>query len=114
MTGGEVRLVFFPFSYTEPQPYKKRPVLVINSVGFGPDRAILVAMITSNASRTKRPGPGDVVIADWASAGLHMASVVRTRRLWTAEDRDFTGRPLGAVNQATLDAVVREIRAYLP
>lgn len=114
MRPGEVRLVWFPFSHSEPVPYKRRPVLVLSANGHVPDRAVLVAMVTSNSRRIRQPGPGDVVIADWSSAGLRSPSVVRTRRIWTAEDRDFTGHCLGAVNQATFDAVAAEVRQLLP
>jgi hypothetical protein len=110
---GEVRLVWFPFSYSEPQPYKKRPVLVLAAVGSAPDRAILVAMITANAQRVRRPRPGDVVITDWQSAGLEAPSVVRTRRLWTAEERDFTGNPLGVVSATILEDVRANVRSLL-
>jgi mRNA-degrading endonuclease toxin of MazEF toxin-antitoxin module len=111
---GEVRLVWFPFSHSEPQPYKQRPVLVIRAVGTAPDRAILVAMITANARRVKRPSPGDVVVGDWQNAGLKAPSVVRTRRLWTAEERDFTpGSPLGVVSATVLNDVRVKVRTLV-
>jgi hypothetical protein len=111
---GEVRLVWFPFSHSEPQSYKKRPVLVLSVAGHVPDRAILIAMITSNGRRVRQPGPGDIVVADWRAAGLRSPSVVRTRRIWTAEDRDFTGQCLGTIGPATFDAVTAEVHKLLP
>lgn len=110
MLPGEIRLVWFPFSHSEPQPYKMRPVLVLAAVGTAPDRAVLVAMITANAQRVRRPGPGDVVITDWQGAGLRAPSVVRTRRLWTAEERDFTGSQSGVVSATELDGVRARVR----
>jgi mRNA-degrading endonuclease toxin of MazEF toxin-antitoxin module len=110
---GEIRLVWFPFSPSEPEPYKKRPVLVLAAAGSGPDRAVFVAMITGNARRFQRPGPGDVAITDWQSAGLKAASVVRTRRLWTAEERDFAGGRLGAVSDTVLNDVRAKVRAFI-
>lgn len=64
MIPGQIRLVWFPFSRNEPEPYKKRPVLVLSSIGRVPDQAIFVAMVTSSESRVQNPGPGDVVIPD--------------------------------------------------
>lgn len=105
--------MWFPFSRSEPQPYKKRPVLVLAAIGRPPDRAVLVAMITSKGQRVKRPSPGDVVVDDWQSAGLLMPSVVRTRRLWTAEERDFEGRLLGNLDAATLGDVKRLVHSLI-
>jgi hypothetical protein len=105
--------VWFPFSRNEPEPYKRRPVLVLAAVGRGPDRAVLVAMVTSNPSRTSNPRPGDVVVRGWQQAGLRLPSVVRSRRLWTAEERDFTGSVLGTVDSTVLDQVRRNVRGLL-
>ena len=113
MIPGEIRLVWFPFSWREQQPYKKRPVLILAATGTTPDRAILVAMITSTTQRLRRQGPGDVVVTDWQRAGLKVPSVVRTRRLWTAEERDFTGQRLGAVSTSVLDDVLAHVRALI-
>lgn len=109
MNPGEVRLVWFPFSHSEPKPYKKRPVLIIATAGAGSDRAILAAMITSSAKRATNPGPHDVVISDWQSVGLVAPSIVRAHRIWTAEDRDFVNRPFGAVT----DTVLKEVRHHV-
>lgn len=113
MNSGDVRLIWFPFSRNQAEPYKKRPVLVINAVGTVPDRAILVAMITSNAQRFARPAVGDIPIVGWRSSGLLKPSVIRTRRLWTAEERDFSTQ-LGAVDEAVVKQACTEIRALLP
>jgi mRNA-degrading endonuclease toxin of MazEF toxin-antitoxin module len=113
VTPGELRLVWFPFSRHEPQPYKKRPVLVLVAAGRGPDRAVLVAMVTSNPNRVQNPGPGDVLVTDWQRAGLRQPSVVRTRRLWTAEERDFEGTLLGNVESTVLDEVRQHVRSLL-
>ena len=110
---GDVRFVWFPFSRNEAEPYKKRPVLVLGVAGTPPDRAVLVAMITANAQRFARPHPGDVALMDWRDLGLAKPSVVRARRIWTAEERDFTGPPVGRVDPATLEAVKAELRALL-
>ena len=113
MGPGQIRLVWFPFSRREVQPYKKRPVLVVNATGQTPDRAILVAMITSKPRRFTHPAPGDVPVRGWANAGLTLPSTVRARRLWTAEERDFSGSFLGTVDDPVLQAVRSEIRKLL-
>ncbi len=112
MKPGDVALVMFPFSATEPQPYKQRPVLVLGATGSPPDQAVFVAMVTSNKRRVLRPGPGDVVITDWQAAGLVMPSVVRSRRIWTAEGRDVI-RTVGAVSTDLLNAVKEQVRQLL-
>ncbi|WP_189237792.1 type II toxin-antitoxin system PemK/MazF family toxin [Planomonospora parontospora] len=105
-------LLWFPFSRNEPQPYKKRPCLILAMTGVVPDQAILVAMITGNPSRAQTPGPADVVIQNWQGAGLLKASTVRSRRLWTAEDRDII-RILGSVDQPVLEDTMKHVRALV-
>jgi mRNA-degrading endonuclease toxin of MazEF toxin-antitoxin module len=113
VTSGDVVLLWFPFSHTEPEPYKKRPVLILtDAIPALADEALLVAMITSNARRVKRPKVGDIVIDEWQEAGLNGASVIRTRRLWTAETRDIA-KALGVVKDETLDEARRLVRAML-
>lgn len=112
MTAGSVALVAFPFSAREPQPFKNRPVLVVAAFGTPPDQVVLTVMITSNERRVARPGPGDIRIEAWQEAGLALPSVIRTRRLWTAEQRDM-GRVLGRVDATVLDGVRDAIRAML-
>ena len=113
MIPGELRLVWFPFSRNEAEPYKRRPVLVLAATGHVPDRAVLVAMVTSNSRRVLSPGTGDIVVEDWKQAGLRRPSVVRSRRLWTAEERDFEGTVLGAVDPAVLGQVKQHIQNLL-
>ena len=105
--------MWFPFSRHEPQPYKKRPVLILAAVGHIPDQAVLVAMVTSNQNRVQNPGPGDVLVNDWKRAGLRQPSVVRTRRLRTAEARDFEGTLLGTVEPTVLEEVRQHVRSLL-
>ncbi|OLT12267.1 hypothetical protein BJF78_24720 [Pseudonocardia sp. CNS-139] len=110
---GEVRLVWFPFSRNEAEPYKKRPVLVLAAHGTAPDEVVLVTMITSNPQRFARPHSGDIPLVDWQQFGLPKPSVARCRRVWTAEARDFTGAPLGSVSADILEKVKAELRALL-
>jgi mRNA-degrading endonuclease toxin of MazEF toxin-antitoxin module len=112
MTPGDIALIWFPFSVTEAEPYKKRPVLVLGATGRvgAADEAVLVAMITSSAGRVAKPGPFDVAITDWEKHGLIGPSVCRANRLWTAQERDFV-RVLASVDPADLDRVKTIIRS---
>jgi len=113
VTPGELRLVWFPFSRNETEPYKRRPVLVLAASGQVPDRAVLVAMVTSNGRRVLNPGTGDILVGNWKQAGLRRPSVIRSRRLWTAEERDFEGTVLGCVELSVLDEVRRHVQGML-
>ena len=66
-------------------------------------------MITGNDRRVARPGPGDIVIPDWQAIPLATSSVLRTRRVWTAETRDIL-RVLGAVPDDLLDRARELVR----
>ena len=113
MKPGAIIAVNFPFSAHQSDPYKVRPVLVLNAIGEGPDQAILCAMITSSEQRVRRPRAGDVVILDHESAGLPRPSVVRCRRIWTAERRDTTGRQYGTLSDVLLAEVRRELAVLI-
>jgi hypothetical protein len=54
-----------------------------------------------------------VIVTNWRRAGLRMPSVVRTRRLWTAEEREFEGTVLGSVEPAVLRAVKQHVRSLV-
>lgn len=110
---GDLVRVWFPFSHAEAEPFKKRPVLVLAIHGSPPDQAVLVAMVTGNPQRFAKPGPGDVSLADWESFGLLKPSVIRTRRIWTAEMKDLAGAPFGLVTPELLEEVRAGLRAIL-
>lgn len=105
--------MWFPFSRNEAEPYKRRPVLVLAASGQVPDRAVLVAMVTANERRVLNPGIGDIGIENYKQAGLRRPSVVRSRRLWTAEERDFEGTVLGQVDPSVLDQVRQHVQGLL-
>jgi mRNA-degrading endonuclease toxin of MazEF toxin-antitoxin module len=109
---GDVALVKFPFSATEDPPFKQRPVLVLAVVGVPPDQAILCAMITENERRVRRLGPGDALVSDWAGSGLAKPSVVRTRRIWSAEERDVA-KVIGRCGAALVADVRTELARLL-
>lgn len=112
MNPGDVARVYFPFSYLEEEPYKRRPVVVVGGTppGTPGDHAVLVAQITGDPRRVAHPRHGDVVVSRWQEANLLTASVVRGRRLWTPEPRDFAGPPFGRLDRDTLAEVLAEVR----
>lgn len=112
MNPGDLVALWFPFSRQEAgqAQWKKRPVLVLSRLGFGLDEVIVCAMVTSNENRYRSVGPGDVRLQSWSSFGLPKPSVVRCRRIWSAEPRDLAGRQYGRVTPAVLEAVKEEIR----
>lgn len=112
MSAGEIILVRFPFSPTEAKPFKQRPVLVLGSRGTGPDEAIFCVMITGNPERFARPRGGDIKIVGWQAAGLDTESVVRSRRMWTAERRDVT-KIVGRVEDDVVALALAEVRLIL-
>jgi hypothetical protein len=118
---GEFYLLYFPFSYLEEEPYKRRPVLVVGCTmpGEKGDHAVLVAQVTSSPQRVMTPGPGDVLVPRWRESGLRRPSVVRSRRLWTPEPRDFAGdpsgrvEPLGRIEKDALEEVLSQVRLLI-
>ncbi|MEZ2247734.1 type II toxin-antitoxin system PemK/MazF family toxin [Microcoleus sp.] len=71
---GDVVLVPFPF--TDQTTNKKRPAVVISSDVYNaeyPDRILMA--ITSQVRSS--PKVGDIIIADWRSAGLLKASMIK-------------------------------------
>lgn len=111
VTPGDLALANFPFSESATVIFKRRPVLVVAAEGSVPNQAIWVAMVTGNSQRFLRPQPGDIRVAEWEGL-LDKESVVRTRRVWTAEQRDIV-RVLGPVLPETLAAVRAEIADVL-
>lgn len=88
---------------------KRRPACVVSSDGYqvGPDA--IVAMITSQRARREAPGLGDVVVEDWAAAGLLAPSTVRAGRLLVLA-QPLLGTPVGALLPATLTNVGDALR----
>src|SRR5688572_21446265 len=86
---GDLVLVAFPFAGGGPG--KQRPALVIADEG---DDDVLLARVTTQSVRS----PLDVPIADWRSAGLLAASIVRLHKLATIE-KSLVARTLGFLTQ---------------
>jgi PemK-like, MazF-like toxin of type II toxin-antitoxin system len=112
---GDFFLVNFPFSYLEEEPFKRRPVLIVGCTlpGEVGDHAALVAQVTGSPDRVAAPGPGDIVVPRWRECGLRRPSVVRGRRLWTPEPRDFDGGRLGTIDPEALADVMQQVRLLI-
>lgn len=89
MQAGEFWLADIPF--TNGSASKRRPVLILWLDGLD----AMVAVVTSASPRT----PTDVMLADWAAAGLRIASTVRLSRLDCLE-QSLLGRRLGKLSPA--------------
>lgn len=69
-------------------------------------------MITGSADRVTAALPGDIAIPEWQSVPLKMESVIRARRLFVTERRQFK-KVLGRVSTATFEQVRSEVRTLL-
>lgn len=107
---GDILFLKFPFSASEEQPFKKRPVLVLGGPsGRGIEEALLVAMVTGSGDRIANPRETDVPIQH-AAAGLMIPSVVRANRVWAAETRDVVATA-GRVSPKELQQAVDAFKA---
>jgi mRNA interferase MazF len=95
-----------PFPYTDRATRQHRPALVVSAphlqIGHG---LLWVLMITSAENRG---WDNDVPVTELASAGLPVASVVRTAKIATIEASD--AQLLGRVSARTRDRVVRRMQ----
>ena len=89
---------------------KRRPACIVSSETYqgGPD--VIVVMITSQPGRREAPGLGDVIVDDWAGAGLRAPSTVRAGRLLVLEQR-LLGTTLGRLSATTMAEVDAALRA---
>jgi mRNA interferase MazF len=93
---GEFWVADIPF--TNASGRKKRPALVLWIDGHD----AVVAAVTSGSPRSVT----DVVLADWKSSGLRLASTVRLSRLDCLEQSLLIGR-IGVISAADADNVKR-------
>ncbi|WP_331000170.1 type II toxin-antitoxin system PemK/MazF family toxin [Acetobacter garciniae] len=114
MPGFEVwDIIKVPFPYTNRPVRQQRPALVVRVVvADGAPDLLWVLMVTSSAHRQ---WPQDVVITDFAAAGLPAPSMVRTAKIATidASDAQAIGKlPTG--NRVAVKAVLAEALSALP
>ena len=91
---GQIFICHFPF--TSGTVSKPRPALVL----FDLQQDVLVCRVTS----VLRRGPLDVLLNDWAQAGLAKPSVARLDRLVTVE-KTILGQRLGVLTAADQSAI---------
>jgi mRNA interferase MazF len=92
---GDVLLVAFPF--VDEGQNKRRPAIVVADTG---DQDVLLARVTTQKSRDKF----DLELADWKSAGLLAASVVRLHKLATI-NKSLVQRRLGQLSDSDRNQV---------
>ena len=88
---GDIVLLRFPFS--DQVSFKRRPALVINDFNDGD---ISVCRITSQIHSTLR----DVMVVNWADAGLKLPSVIRVHKIATL-DKEMVETVLGRIDKPT-------------
>lgn len=71
---GDVVLVPFPF--TNQLGTKKRPAVIVSSIGYNSSRRDIVLMAISSQVRTPLLF-GEAIVSDWQSAGLLKQSVIK-------------------------------------
>jgi PemK-like protein. len=94
-------IVKVPFPYTDRPVRERRPALVIASEGLAERHGLVwVLMITSYANRGWE---GDVPVSDLKLAGLSSASVVRSAKIATIEEKEAVRiGELGAADRAAI------------
>ena len=106
---GQVVVVNVPFSTQ--QGSKRRPAVVLSAPAFHrglPD--VLLCPISSQPRYVQRPGPGDIPIASWRTAGLRHPSAVRISNLQTV-DKSLLARSLGDLSPDDLRRVLDGVHA---
>jgi mRNA interferase MazF len=101
-------VVAVPFPYVERPIQQRRPALVVAADLGGPHDLLWVLMITAAANPR---WPDDVEIDNHDSAGLPIASVVRTAKIATIEAR--AASKLGEIQRRTMAQVAAVLRRRL-
>ncbi|MGQ2990437.1 MAG: type II toxin-antitoxin system PemK/MazF family toxin [Brevundimonas sp.] len=99
-----------PFPYTDRDTRQWRPAVVVSDGGVGlGERLCWVLMVTSAENRA---WPGDVELTeDFRSAGLPVASLIRTAKIATVELDRLEG--IGRLPDAVHEAVRGQLRERL-
>ena len=87
--------VLVPFPLTDLSDTKRRPAVVVSSYGDNSSRSEIVIMAITSQMQTPL-GLNKAMVADWQSAGLIKASVLRS--VFTTIERRLVVRVLGKVS----------------
>jgi mRNA interferase MazF len=104
-------VVLVPFPFTDQTTSKKRPAVIVSSSDYQRNRPDLIVMAVTSQLRPP-PSYGEVVIHEWAKAGLVKPSVIKPviatihRRLVLAKRGELHGPDLDALRR-----LIREILA---
>ena len=108
---GRVIVVEVPFS--DLSGTKRRPALIVSSEAFHrrlPD--VIVCPISSRPRYFERPGPGDLPLQHWKSAGLRYPSTARVSKL-VSVSKEMIARSVGRVASRDLQRVNATLREAL-
>lgn len=98
---GEVVVVPFPF--TDSDKWKPRPALVVAQLA-GND-SIVCAIMTPRRTDSYAISLND---ADFQQGSIEHQSIIRTNRLFTADDK-WIVKPVGKLNNTKLQEVIRRL-----
>lgn len=108
---GDVVLVPFPF--TDFSTFKQRPAVVISSNGFNRiHQDVIVAAITSHLSTQPLFSDYRLDPADWKSAGLPKASLVKLGKVVTIDQR-LIRKKLGSLSLITLPRIITQFQQII-
>ena len=104
-------LIVVPFPFTDSPETKRRPALAISRKRFNAAGHTVACMITSSRSSS---WPGDVDLPEPAALklGLPKASIVRSMKLFTIDNRLILRR-IGSLGDDLKDCVARMTRDNL-
>lgn len=95
-------VVWVPFPHVETDRVATRPALIVSNTPLGPNGMLVWALMITNAARAG--WTGDIMIDDYAAAGLNHPSKIRTAKFATLDAR--TANKLGSIGD-TLTAKVQ-------
>ncbi len=99
-------LLVIEFPFVDQERVRLRPALVLSPAQFIADTGVAsLAMITREAAS---PWPGDVVLVDQASAGLHKPSKVRMKFHSVAVDGAIAVGQLAPDDQRAIRAALKD------
>ena len=101
-------VVAVPFPFTETVGTKRRPALVVSKKAFNERGHTIMGMITT---KDHHPWPGDTVIEDLASAGLHTSCIVRLK-IFTLDNRLII-KKIGTISKGDQATVIKQLRHAL-